>query len=135
MKVKNIFLWIIRLVPALILLQTLYFKFTGHPESVELFSKLNAEPYGRIGVGILELVAGILLILPTTTRFGAIISVGLMVGAIGSHLFVIGIESNGDGGFLFILALVVLFTSLLNIFIYRNELSSDARKIVKLRLV
>jgi putative oxidoreductase len=108
MNAKNITSWVLRIVAAIILLQTLYFKFTGHPESVELFTKLGVEPWGRIGTGIIELMAGILLLIPATAFLGAFIGVGLMSGAILSHITVIGIESKGDGGQLFMLAIVVL---------------------------
>lgn len=131
MKPHPIVGWILRIVPAIILLQTLYFKFSGHPESVMLFEKLNAEPAGRISVGIMELVTGILLLYPKTTRFGALLSVGTMAGAIASHLFIIGIESNGDGGVLFMLACIVMATSLINVWIYRDLLRRDLEKITK----
>ncbi len=111
MQVKTIIFWGARIIAALILLQTLYFKFTGHPESVALFSKLGVEPWGRIATGIFELIAGVLLLLPATAFFGGLLGVGLMFGAIGSHLFVIGIESQGDGGYLFMLAILVLVLS------------------------
>ena len=114
MNAKNITSWILRIMAAVILLQTLYFKFTGHPESVELFTKLGVEPWGRIGTGVIELITGILLLIPATAFIGAFIVVGLMLGAILSHLMVIGIESKGDGGQLFMLAiLVMLFCSAL----------------------
>jgi putative oxidoreductase len=112
MTIKTILSWILRLIAAVILLQTLYFKFTGHPESVELFTKLGVEPWGRIGTGIIELVASILLLVPATVFIGALLGVGLMAGAIVSHLTVIGIESKGDGGQLFYLAITVLFAAL-----------------------
>ena len=99
MKLKTILSWTLRLIAAIILLQTLYFKFTGQPESVELFTKLGVEPWGRIGTGVIELIASILLLLPATVIFGAIMGLGLMAGAILSHLLVIGIESNKDGIF------------------------------------
>jgi putative oxidoreductase len=108
MKTKNITSWILRIIAAVILLQTLYFKFSGHPESVELFNKLGVEPWGRIGTGLIELITSILLLIPSTAFIGAFIGVGLMVGAILSHLTIIGIESKGDGGQLFILAIIVL---------------------------
>ncbi len=111
MQVKTIIFWGARIIAALILLQTLYFKFTGHPESVALFSKLGVEPWGRIATGVFELIAGVLLLLPATAFFGGLLGVGLMFGAIGSHLFVIGIESQGDGGYLFMLAILVLVLS------------------------
>ena len=102
---------LLRIVAAAILLQTLYFKFSGSPESVALFSKLGVEPWGRIGTGVLELITGILLLITSTAFVGAILAIGLMTGAILSHLFIIGIESAGDGGVLFTLAIIVLVCS------------------------
>ena len=113
MKTKNIISLILRIVAAIILLQTLYFKFTAQPESVILFTKLGVEPWGRIGTGIIELITGILLIYGPTAVIGAIMGIGLMAGAIASHLMVIGIESQGDGGQLFMLAIIVLVTCIL----------------------
>jgi uncharacterized membrane protein YphA (DoxX/SURF4 family) len=107
MNLKHIISWLLRIVAAIILLQTLYFKFTGHPESVNLFTKLGVEPWGRIGTGVIELVAGILLLIPGTVVLGALLGLALMSGAILSHLTVLGIESAGDGGQLFTLAIIV----------------------------
>ncbi len=121
MKLKIILSLALRIVAALILLQTLYFKFTGHPESVELFTKLGAEPWGRIGSGIIELLAGILLLIPSTVFLGALIGVFVMTGAIVSHLTVLGIESKGDGGQLFILAIIVMVCSLAILVIHKNQ--------------
>jgi uncharacterized membrane protein YphA (DoxX/SURF4 family) len=121
MKLKIILSWALRIVAALILLQTLYFKFTGHPESVELFTKLGAEPWGRIGTGVIELIASILLLIPSTVFVGAFLGVGLMAGAIVSHLTVIGIESKGDGGQLFMLAITVLLCCLVILVLHKNQ--------------
>ena len=88
---------ILSLVIAIIYLQTLYFKFSAHPDSVYIFSKLNLEPYGRIGIGILELITAILLLIPKTRIIGAIVSLGVILGAIASHLGPLGIEVLGDG--------------------------------------
>lgn len=107
MKITIIVSWLLRIVAAAILLQTLYFKFTAQPESVELFTKLGAEPMGRIGTGIIELFASILLLIPSTVFMGALLGIGLMAGAIASHILVIGIQSQGDGGQLFMLAIIV----------------------------
>jgi putative oxidoreductase len=116
---KKVLSLVLRIVAAVILLQTLYFKFTGAPESVDLFTKLGVEPWGRIGTGIVELFTGILLLIPSTAFLGAFLGMGVMTGAIGSHLLVLGIESAGDGGTLFILAIVVfvacLFAAILNL--------------------
>lgn len=121
MNLKNILSWLFRIAAAVILLQTLYFKFTGHPESVELFTKLGVEPWGRIGTGVIELITGILLLIPATAFIGGFLGMGLMAGAIASHLLVIGIESQGDGGQLFVLAIIVLVLSLIIQFLYKEQ--------------
>lgn len=115
-RVKVIAYWIVRLVAAIILLQTLFFKFTGHPDSIKLFTALGAEPFGRIGLGIVELITAILLIIPRIAWIGAVMGIGLMFGAIGAHLGVIGINFNNDGGALFTLALVTLIASVITFF-------------------
>ena len=103
---KNIFYWILRFAVAIILLQTLYFKFTGSEESVYIFSTLGIEPYGRIGTGIAELLVVILILVARTTLIGAVMGCGVLLGAIFAHLFVLGIVVKNDGGTLFILALI-----------------------------
>ena len=127
---KKLLSWVLRLVPAIILLQTLAFKFTAHPDSVALFTQLGLEPFGRIGIGVFELIAGILLLIPAVTRFGALLSVGLMAGAIGSHLFILGINYNGDGGTLFGMAVVVLVTAAILVYRERATLLSDLRSLL-----
>jgi hypothetical protein len=103
-----IFTWVLRVVAAAILLQTLFFKFTAAPESVYIFTQVGAEPWGRIASGVVELIAAVLLLAPATTWLGAALAAGVMVGAVGSHLTVLGIEVQGDRGLLFGLALTVL---------------------------
>ncbi|GGD79668.1 hypothetical protein GCM10011514_49570 [Emticicia aquatilis] len=121
MNLKSILSWLFRVAAAIILLQTLYFKFTAHPESVELFTKLGVEPWGRVGTGIIELITGVLLLIPATAFVGGFLGMGLMAGAILSHLTVIGIESKGDGGQLFTLAIIVLVLSLLIQFLHKEQ--------------
>ncbi len=104
-------LWLMRLTVAGILLQTLFFKFTGAAESVFIFETLGAEPYGRIGSGVAELIAAALILTPSTVAIGALLALGVISGAIVSHLTVLGIEVMGDGGLLFALAVVVLVCS------------------------
>ncbi|QSB27850.1 DoxX family protein [Flavobacterium sp. CLA17] len=111
--------WILRITASVILLQTLYFKFTGAPESIYIFSTLGIEPYGRIGSGIAELIVVILLLIPKTTWLGALGGCGVMTGAILSHLFVLGIEVKNDSGLLFSLAIITLFCCL--ILLYGNK--------------
>lgn len=112
---------ILRIIPAIILLQTLYFKFTAAPESVYIFSTLDIEPYGRIGSGIAELVASVLLLIPKTAWIGALGALGVISGAIVSHLTILGIEVQGDGGYLFGLAVVVFVTSAIVLWLEREK--------------
>lgn len=114
--------WILQLIVAGILLQTLFFKFTGAAESVYIFSTLGAEPWGRIGSGVVELVASILLLVPATSAIGAALSLAVIAGAIVSHLTVLGIEVQGDGGLLFALALTVFVASTVILVLRRTEL-------------
>lgn len=106
MQIKDIAQWVVRGVPALILLQTLYFKFTGQPESIFIFETVGMEPWGRYGSGIAEGIAAILLFIPGLSVYGALLACGVLSGAIFFHLTCLGIEVQGDGGALFILALV-----------------------------
>src|SRR6266571_1718340 len=78
--------WALRGIVAVILLQTLFFKFTGAKESIYIFTTLGAEPWGRIGSGVVELIASILLLMPRTAVFGAILALGTICGAIFAHL-------------------------------------------------
>lgn len=114
--------WIVRLVAAGVLLQTLYFKFTGAPESVYIFSTLGAEPWGRIASGVLELIASGLLLYTGTAGLGGVMAAGLMLGAIGSHLTKLGIEVQGDGGLLFALAWVVFLCAAVTAYLHRASL-------------
>lgn len=120
---KNpIILWIIKLTAVIILLQTLYFKFTAAEESVYIFQTLGIEPFGRIGSGVVELIASILILIPRTTLLGAFLGFGTMLGAIFSHIFVLGIEVQNDGGTLFILAVITLLSCLLLVYRERNKI-------------
>jgi len=120
---KNpIFTWILRIIAAGILFQTLFFKFTGAEESVYIFSRLGIEPYGRIGSGIAELIAAVLIVIPRTTLLGALLSCGVMIGAIFSHIFVIGTVVKNDGGLLFALAIVTFVCSVILAFQHKEKI-------------
>ncbi len=108
---KNKISWVLQIIAALIMLQTLYFKFSGAAESIYIFSTIGIEPWGRYFTGFVELVAGVALLTRKWNYIGGILGIGLMAGALFSHLTVLGIEVQGDGGYLFILALVVLTCS------------------------
>ena len=114
--------WLCQLTAAAILGQTLFFKFTGAPESRYIFATLGVEPWGRIGTGVLELVAVALLLFPRTPALGAVLAMGLMGGAIMSHLTKLGIEVQGDHGLLFTLALVTLVAAGIVALLRRREL-------------
>jgi putative oxidoreductase len=114
--------WALQLIVAGILLQTLFFKFTGAAESVYIFSTLGAEPWGRIGSGVVELIAALLLLYPATITIGAMLALGVITGAIVSHLTVLGIEVQGDGGLLFFLALAVFVSSAAIVILRRGDI-------------
>ena len=119
---KKHFPLVLRIVVAVILLQTLRFKFTGHQDSVYIFTKAGLEPVGRIGIGILELIASILLLIPKTVWAGALLTLGIIGGAIFMHLTLIGIEVNHDGGTLFITAWVTFILSAIILYLHRKSI-------------
>ncbi|SRR5256886_16975322 len=114
--------WLLRIAAAIILLQTLFFKFTAAPESVYIFTKVGAEPWGRIGSGVIELIAAILILTPRFTWLGSLLAMGVMAGAVLSHLTLLGIEVQGDKGLLFALALIVFVCSAVNLLLHRSEI-------------
>lgn len=121
-KTTNIISWILRLAVAIILFQTLFFKFTGAEESVYIFEQVGLGDFGRIGSGIVELIAGILILIPRTVWAGALLALGTISGAIFFHLTSLGIEVKGDGGTLFYLALVVFIGSAIVLYLHRNQI-------------
>lgn len=114
--------WTAQVVAAIIFAQTLFFKFTAAPESVAIFTKLGVEPFGRYFAGIMELITVILLLIPRKAWIGAILGIGTMAGAIMAHLTVLGIESNGDGGYLFLLALITLICCIIVAYIRKSDI-------------
>ena len=122
--------WILRLIAAIIMLQTLFFKFTASEESVYIFSTVGMEPWGRIGSGIAELIASILILFPRTTWLGALLGLGVMSGAIFFHLSKLGIVVKNDGGQLFIYAVLVFISCLALLIIYRHHLCMFIKNII-----
>ena len=112
----------LRIIVAIILLQTLRFKFTAHPDSVYIFSQVGLEPIGRIGIGIIELIAAILLLIPRTIWIGAGLTLGIIGGAIMMHLTQLGIEVQGDGGVLFYTALVTFSLSAIILWMNKKDI-------------
>lgn len=119
---KTIILWIARGIAAIIMLQTLYFKFSGAEESVYIFTTIGMEPWGRMGSGVAELIASLLILIPRTSVYGAVVGAGVMAGAIASHLFILGLEVMGDGGQLFIYACLVMISCLFIIWVDKERL-------------
>lgn len=130
-KTKTIISWVAAIVGALIMLQTLYFKFTAAPESIYIFSTLGMEPIGRIGSGVGELIASVLLLIPAFRWLGAILGLGIISGAIAAHLTVLGIEVQGDGGYLFFLAITVFVSCAVCLYLEKDKLKSFYYHIVK----
>jgi len=121
-KSETVISWSLQLIAAAILLQTLFFKFTGAEESVYIFTKLGMEPWGRIGSGVFELIACILILTPRTVTLGAILAIGVISGAIVSHLTKLGIVVKDDGGLLFGLAVVVFVACAVVLWIRRAQI-------------
>lgn len=129
MRITTLLYWASRLIAAIIMLQTLYFKFTGADESVYIFTAVGMEPWGRIGVGVMELIASVLLLITSTAWVGAGLGLGLMAGAIGMHLFLLGIEVKGDGGQLFLYAMLVAVCSLYVLYYDKKKLADFMKSI------
>jgi hypothetical protein len=119
----------LRWIAAIIFAQTLYFKFSGADESVWIFQQLGAEPIGRLGSGVIELLCVILLLLPQTAWMGALLGIGVISGAIASHLFILGIEVQGDGGLLFYLAVVVWVCCAVILWLERSKILAFLQRI------
>ncbi len=121
--------WVLRIGVAILLLQTLFFKFTGAEESKYIFSALGVEPWGRIATGCLELIAAILILLPYTVIPGALLTIGLMAGAIASHIFKLGIVVQNDGGLLFVYGCIILVSAVLLLVLHKQQLTILKQKI------
>lgn len=111
------------LVAAMLFLQSVYFKFIAAPGSIFIFTEIGIEPYGRIIIGVLELAVALLLILRKTSLLGAILGLGFILGAIFTHLFILGINVQNDGGLLFGMAIVVLISVIVTISLQSKKLS------------
>jgi uncharacterized membrane protein YphA (DoxX/SURF4 family) len=130
-KSKTIVYWAARLVAAVLMLQTLYFKFTGAEESVFIFTQVGMEPWGRFGVGIMELIASALLLFNPAAWLGGVLALGLMGGAIVMHITILGIEVQNDGGQLFYYALLIAGCSLVVLFFNKAKLITLFNQLVK----
>ena len=120
--------WTFRLIAVAILLQSLYFKFGSHPDSIRLFELLGAEPFGRYTLGVIELFISFLILNSRTTLLGAILGMGIMTGAILSHIFILGIVFQNDGGKLFSLAIICFLACVGQVVFLKNQLKSYLKK-------
>ncbi len=127
-NLQSVLFWGARLIAAIIMAQTLYFKFSASEESVYIFSVVGMEPWGRIGIGVLELIASILILIPATVWLGSVLAVGLMAGALGMHATMLGIEVKGDGGQLFIYALLVAICGMYAFWQSRKDIPQGVKK-------
>jgi len=136
--------WILVIYIGFVFIQSLFFKFAGSQETVLIFNTIAdwmagigflagiAEPfraYGGTTVGLTELVATILLLVPRTRLWGALLSLGVISGAIFFHLGtplgvdrVIDVDGNTDGGVLFFMACGVWVASAITIYLNRDQL-------------
>ena len=124
---KKYFPLFLRIIVAIVLIQTLRFKFTAYPDSVYIFTKVGLEPYGRIIIGVLELISAILLLIPKTVWVGALLTLGIIGGAMLMHLTLLGIEINNDGGLLFITALVTFTLTIVILYQSRKDIPFKAK--------
>lgn len=115
------YVWIAQLVAAAILAMTLPFKFSGAEETVRLFDTLGAGSAGRIGSAIMETLAVVMLLTPQLAALGGLLTLGLMSGAILSHIFVLGIFWDGDAQ-LFAMAVIAFAAAAAVVLLRRREL-------------
>ena len=127
-KLQPLLFWSARILAAVIMAQTLYFKFSASEESVYIFTAAGMEPWGRIGIGVLELIASVLILIPSTVWLGSLLAIGLMAGALGMHLTMLGVEVKGDGGQLFIYALIVLVCGVYAFWHSRKDIPQGIKK-------
>lgn len=130
-KLPTILQWVLRLIAAIIMLQTVYFKFSGAEESVYIFTQMGIEPWGRYATGIAELIASILILYKPLTAFGSLMAVGIMSGALVSHILVLGVVVKDDNGLLFSYALIVWLASVILAWLNRAQLVDFLKKFKK----
>lgn len=113
--------WTLRLFISFYLIQYSYVKLSGQQSAIELFTTLEMEPWGRITIGILELITVLLILYPRTTVLGGLLGMVSMAAVIYYHLTQLGIAIRGDS-FLFIIACAIFAASLALVITNRKQL-------------
>ncbi|MEQ8473139.1 MAG: DoxX family protein [Marinoscillum sp.] len=126
---RVIFEWLLSILAAFLLLQTLFFKFSGSDESIYIFTELGMEPWGRIASGVVELIAGVLLLSNKYRIYGALLGLAVISGAIFFHLTSLGIEVLGDDGRLFYYAVTVFVSCAFLIYMRKKDLPFLAKQV------
>ena len=104
-------LWVCQVIAAAVMVAAGFIKLQGGPVDIFIFEKLGMEPFGRYLITVLEFTAGILLVWPSFSVLGALLSVGTMIGASIAHATVLGFSVQGDGGMHVGLLVLVFVTS------------------------
>ncbi|HHN78721.1 MAG TPA: hypothetical protein ENK11_08645 [Phycisphaerales bacterium] len=133
-KGATIFSWVLQIIAVAIFAMAAIPKLTGDEGSKALFEVLGAEPAGRYGVGVMEIVAIALLLIPRTVVFGSMLSILLMIGAIGAHATKLGFSIDpvalghpealkaAEGPAMFAMALAVLIANIIVLMIRRRQI-------------
>ena len=128
--IKKYYSLFLRITVAIIYIQTLYFKFTAHPDSVYIFTKMGVEPFGRISLGVIELIISICILIPKTKYAAIVMSIVIVLGALMSHIFILGIIVNGDNGLLFSLACLIFLLSIILFIYHYDQIKLKANRIL-----
>ena len=65
-------------------------KLTGAPQLVALFDAIGIGEWLRYVTGSIEVVSAVALVVPGWSAFGALLLIPTMVGAVFTHLFIVG---------------------------------------------
>ena len=109
--------WCFQLIIAGIFIPIGILKFMNNPADLEIFSQLGMEPAGRYIIGVLEILAGLMVLTNAVAAMGAFLGVGVMLGAMLAHMTVLGIDQTH-----FILLFIVFLSCCIVSFIRRKQL-------------
>jgi putative oxidoreductase len=89
-KIMHVGLWILQIGAAGMFLMVGFFKLSGDPRMVGLFDAIGLGQWFRYVTGSLEVLGALLLLIPRLSGLGALLLMGVMLGAVPTHLFVVG---------------------------------------------